>query len=240
MGRQYSDHSDEDAAMSHPQTGSHPPQHTGNFAQPQQPNPYQQQGYQQQGYPQRGHAQPGYPQGAPAGRTAPDNGSTKLSTALIIIPTVLIGLMAGLFFAFDVSVMPGLADGDNRIYVTAMQHFNAKIDGNALFGMAFVCALLVAVASAIVELRKGRRKVAVLVGIAAALYFVVLMITFSVNIPLNNELAKAGNAAKLTDFSIVEKFKSTWVTTNILRTLLCTAALTLMARALLLYGRATR
>jgi uncharacterized membrane protein len=245
MGKQYSDHSDEDAAMSHPPTGSYSPQHTGNFAQPQQPhqprqpNPYQQQGYPQQGYAQQQGRQ-GFPQQGPPARTAPDTGSTKLSTALILIPTVLVGLMAGLFFAFDVSVMPGLADGDNRIYVTAMQHFNANIDGNGLFGMAFVCALLVAVASAIVELRRGRRKVALLVGIAAALYFVVLMITFAVNIPLNNELAKAGNAAKLTDFSIVEKFKSTWVTTNILRTLLCTAALTVLARALVLYGRATR
>lgn len=76
-------------------------------------------------------------------------------------------------------------------------------------------------------------------GAAAALYLVVLVITFTVNIPLNNELADAGDAAKLTDFSIVEKFKGTWVTTNIVRTLLCTAAVTALARALVLYGRAT-
>ncbi|MFF0745814.1 DUF1772 domain-containing protein [Streptomyces sp. NPDC004111] len=225
--------------MSHPPTGSYSPQHTGNFPPPQHNQQYQ--AYQQQGFPQQGPQPQGFPQAGAAGaRAASGAGSTKLSTALIIVPTVLIGLMAGLFFAFDVSVMPGLADGDNRTYVTAMQHFNASIDGNGLFGMAFVCALLVAVASAVVELRKGRKQIALWVGIAAVLYFIVLMITFSVNIPLNNELARAGSAAKLTDFSIVEKFKTTWVTTNILRTLLCTAALTLMARALVLYGRATR
>ncbi|MGW0752361.1 anthrone oxygenase family protein [Streptomyces sp. NPDC002587] len=164
----------------------------------------------------------------------------KAATALLLVSTVLMGLMAGLFFAFDVSVMPGLAAGDERTYVTAMQAFNEAIDGNGLFGMAFVLALLLSVASAFVEFRKGRRGVAIWVGAAAVAYFVVLMITFSVNIPLNNELADAGNAAQMTDFSIVDKFKGTWVSTNIIRTLLCTVALTALSRALILYGRATR
>ncbi|WP_405525835.1 DUF1772 domain-containing protein [Streptomyces avidinii] len=180
-------------------------------------------------------AQPGPPAPAPQ---AAERG--KVATVLLLVSTVFVGLMAGLFFAFDVSVMPGLAAGDERTYVTAMQNFNAAIDGNGLFGMVFVLALLVAAASAIVEFRVGRRNVAVWVAVATVAYFVVLMITFSVNIPLNNELADAGDAAKLTDFSIVEKFKSTWVSTNIIRTLLCTVALTALSRALVLYGRATR
>ncbi|WP_330301439.1 anthrone oxygenase family protein [Streptomyces sp. NBC_00503] len=167
-------------------------------------------------------------------------GRSKVATALLLVPTVLVGLMAGLFFAFDVSVMPGLATTDDRTYVTAMQAFNKAIDGNGLFGMAFILALLLSVASAVVEFRKGRRNVAVWVGAAAVAYFIALVITFSVNIPLNNDLAAAGDAAQMTDFSIVEKFKGTWVSTNIVRTLLCTAALTALSRALLLYGRATR
>ncbi|MFF1339821.1 anthrone oxygenase family protein [Streptomyces sp. NPDC058290] len=166
-------------------------------------------------------------------------GRNRIATVWLMVSTVLVGLMAGLFFAFDVSVMPGLARGDERTYVTAMQNFNAVIDGNGPFGTVFVVALLAAVASAVLEYRKGRRGVAVWVGAAAALYLVMLVITFTLNIPLNNELADAGDAAKLTDFSIVEKFKGTWVTTNIIRTLLCTAALTALARALVLYGRAT-
>ncbi|WP_404962502.1 DUF1772 domain-containing protein [Streptomyces sp. 147326] len=177
--------------------------------------------------------QPHSPAPVPAGRG-------KAATALLLVSTILMGLMAGLFFAFDVSVMPGLAAGDERTYVTAMQNFNAAIDGNGLFGMAFVLALLASAASAIVEFRKGRRTVAIWVAAATVAYFLVLMITFSVNIPLNNQLADAGDAAKLTDFSIVDKFKSTWVTTNIIRTLLCTVALTALSRALVLYGRATR
>ncbi|MEU3776294.1 DUF1772 domain-containing protein [Streptomyces sp. NPDC032472] len=164
---------------------------------------------------------------------------SRVATVLLAGATVLVGLMAGLFFAFDVSVMPGLAQGDERTYVVAMQNFNAAIDGNGLFGAVFVLALLAAAGSAVLEYRKGRRAVAVWAATAAVLYLLVLVVTFTVNIPLNNELADAGNPAKLTDFSIVERFKGTWVATNIARTLLCTAALTALSRALVLYGRAT-
>ncbi|MFE2477600.1 anthrone oxygenase family protein [Streptomyces sp. NPDC059389] len=166
-------------------------------------------------------------------------GGSRIETVLLMVSTVLVGLMAGLFFAFDVSVMPGLARGDERTYVTAMQNMNAVIDGNGLFGTVFVVALLAAVASAAVELRRGRRGVAVWVGAAAVLYLAVLVITFAVNIPLNNELADAGDAARLTDFSIVDRFEGTWAATNIVRTVCSTAALAALVRALVLYGRAT-
>ncbi|MET8297843.1 anthrone oxygenase family protein [Streptomyces sp. NPDC005180] len=170
--------------------------------------------------------------------TAADGGS-RMATALLMVSTVLVGLMAGLFFAFDISVMPGLARGDDRTYVTAMQNINAVIDGNALFGALFVVALPAAVASAALELRRGQPGVAVWVWAAAVLYLVVLVITFTVNIPLNNELADAGDAARIADFSIVDRFENTWVATNIVRTLCCTAVLTALVRALVLYERAT-
>ncbi|MFJ7780602.1 DUF1772 domain-containing protein [Streptomyces yangpuensis] len=165
---------------------------------------------------------------------------TRLAGAVLTISAVLVGLMAGLFFAFDVSVMPGLAAGDERTYVTAMRAFNQAIDGNPLFGTVFLLALVAAVLSAVLEFRGGRRAVALWVGAAAVAYLVVLLITFTVNIPLNNELAGGGDVAAMKDFGIVERFRTTWVTTNIIRTLLCTTALAALARALLLHGRTTR
>ncbi|WP_331746457.1 DUF1772 domain-containing protein (plasmid) [Streptomyces sp. NBC_00868] len=170
---------------------------------------------------------------------SPIAGSTRNATALVIVSTVLVGLMAGLFLAFDLSVMPGLAAGDEGTYVTAMRNFNAAIDGNALFGAVFLLALAAPVASAVVEYRAGRRGTALWAAVAASAYLVALVITFTVNIPLNNELVGGGPVAGMTDFSIVEKFKTTWVATNIVRTLLCTAALVALARTLVHYGRAT-
>ncbi|MEV7585300.1 DUF1772 domain-containing protein [Streptomyces erythrochromogenes] len=183
-------------------------------------------------------AQPSPP--AQSAQSAPPARGTGPAGTVLTVAAVLVGLMAGLFFAFDVSVMPGLAAGDEQTYVTAMRAFNKAIDGNPLFGTVFVLALVAAVLSAVLEFRGGRRAVALWVGAAAVAYLVVLLITFTVNIPLNNELADAGEVARMKDFEIVERFRTTWVTTNIIRTLLCTTALAALARALLLHGRATR
>ncbi|MFF4583007.1 hypothetical protein [Streptomyces sp. NPDC001389] len=43
----------------------------------------------------------------------------------------------------------------------------------------------------------------------------------------------------MTGFAVVDRFTGTWATVNILRTLLCTAALAALTHALLLHGRAT-
>lgn len=177
---------------------------------------------------------------AQSSQPAPPARGTRLAGAVLTVATVLVGLMAGLFFAFDVSVMPGLAAGDEQTYVTAMRAFNKAIDGNPLFGTVLLLALVAAVLSAVLEFRGGRRAAALWVGAAAAAYLVVLLVTFTVNIPLNNELADAGDVAGMKDFEIVERFRTTWVTTNIIRTLLCTTALAALARALLLHGRTTR
>ncbi|MDX2394227.1 MULTISPECIES: anthrone oxygenase family protein [unclassified Streptomyces] len=193
--------------------------------------------------PQGGAPQGGAPQGgAPQRPAGAGGGGARAAGVLLGLSTVLVGLMAGLFFAFDVSVMPGLAGLDDRAYVTAMNGFNAAIDGNGLFGSVFVLALLTTAAAAVVSLRTGHRAVALLAGAAAVAYLVVLVITFAVNIPLNDRLADvagAVGAAPPTGLPVVDDFKGTWVTTNIIRTLLSTLALVALVRALLLHGRAT-
>ncbi|MFB6784927.1 DUF1772 domain-containing protein [Streptomyces sp. NPDC056352] len=146
--------------------------------------------------------------------------------------------MAGLFFAFDVSVMPGLNSTSDRTFATVMQNFNSEINGNGLFGLVFTGALLTVGAATTIEYRRGRRQVAFWAGLATVLYLVVLLITFCVNIPLNNKLVDLGNPAKTHDFSVIDKFRTTWETTNIMRTLLNTAALGCAAYAVRLNGRA--
>ncbi|MFD9571839.1 DUF1772 domain-containing protein [Streptomyces sp. NPDC059982] len=178
---------------------------------------------------------------APAPAPAPASAASRVRAAgfLLGLATVLVGLMAGLFFAFTVSVMPGLDASDARTYATAMRQFNSAIDGNGLFGTAFVLALLAAAAASAVEYRAGRRRAALWAGAAAVAYLVVLVLTFAVNIPLNNELAAAGDPAGATAADVLDRFRGTWVPANTARTLLCTVALAALARALLLHGRAT-
>lgn len=164
---------------------------------------------------------------------------SRTAGILLVISTVTMGLMSGLFFTFDISIMPGLARTHDRVYVEAMQNFNQLIDNSGLFALVFIAAFGATTAAAVIEFRRGRRSPALWATVAASLYLVALLITFSVNIPLNMELAQLGDPAKVTDFALVDKFKGIWETTNIVRTLLCTAALGCLAHCLKVHGRAT-
>ncbi|MFI6846339.1 DUF1772 domain-containing protein [Kitasatospora sp. NPDC050467] len=182
---------------------------------------------------------PAFSAATPAAPSSAD-GRARAAGPLLATATVAMGLMAGLFFAFDVSVMPGLAKGDDRTYVTAMQNINRAIE-NGLFGLVFVGAFAVTGAAAYLQYRAGRRTGAIWAGAATLLYLAALVVTLAVNIPLNNELAQAGDPSQIADFAAVRaRFESTWVATNMLRTALCTAGLAALIRALLLHARASR
>ncbi|MFE4972441.1 DUF1772 domain-containing protein [Kitasatospora sp. NPDC056651] len=166
---------------------------------------------------------------------------SKATGPLLVGATITMGLMAGLFFAFDVSVMPGLAAGDDHTYVTAMQHINKAIDGNGLFGLVFVGAFLATGIASWLLHKAGRRRAALWAAGGTALYLLALIVTMGVNIPLNNELAAAGDASQIHDLAAVRaKFADTWVPVNMLRTALCTGGLLALARSLVLHGRAER
>ncbi|MET7906280.1 DUF1772 domain-containing protein [Streptomyces sp. NPDC005355] len=189
-----------------------------------------------------------YPPSSPAPWAAPPSrppasappGRDRVAGPLLVASVLCTGLMAGLFFAYDVSVMPGLAELDDRTYAVAMQRFNAVIDGSAMFGLVFLAALCLTVASAIVAFRKKQRAVAVPLVVAAICYLAVLVITVAVNLPLNAELAALGNPVDAKDLpAVIEDFKSVWVPVNVVRTLLCVLSLGALCSALLRYGRAT-
>ncbi|WP_229848455.1 anthrone oxygenase family protein [Streptomyces melanogenes] len=163
----------------------------------------------------------------------------RLTGVLLGAAALAMGLMAGLFFAFDVSVMPGLAKTDDRTYATAMQNFNSVIDGSGPFVLVFVGALAVTAWAAFRAFRKGQRAMGQWLLAAALCYTAVLALTMGINIPLNNKLADLGHPGPATDYSVIEDFKGTWETANIFRTLLCLTALGGIVRALLLHGRAT-
>ncbi|WP_037681252.1 anthrone oxygenase family protein [Streptomyces cellulosae] len=170
----------------------------------------------------------------------PPPGRDRAAGPLLVASVLCTGLMAGLFFAYDISVMPGLAELDDRTYAAAMQRFNAVIDGSPLFGLVFLATLGLTVASAIMAFRKKRLAVAMPLVVAAVCYLAVLVITVAVNLPLNAELAALGNPATAKDLpAVIEDFKSVWVPVNVVRTVLCMLSLGALCSALLRYGRAT-
>jgi uncharacterized membrane protein len=63
-------------------------------------------------------------------------------------------------------------------------------------------------------------------------------VTFGINIPLNDELDRAGDPDRIADLAHVrDRFEGPWVAANIVRALLSTAAVAALARALFLFGR---
>ncbi|MDX3850035.1 DUF1772 domain-containing protein [Streptomyces sp. AK02-01A] len=157
---------------------------------------------------------------------------------VLVAAAVGTGLMAGLYFAFDVSVMPGLAGADDHTFVTVMRSINEVIDNSALFGLLFVGVFLATGIAAALQRRLGHPDAARWTRAAFALYALSVVITMCVNIPLNRMLARPGPSPGNTDFGALRgSFERPWAAANIVRTLACTAALGALGRALVLHGR---
>ncbi|GIJ29985.1 membrane protein [Micromonospora qiuiae] len=142
------------------------------------------------------------------------------------------GLVAGVFFAYACSVMPGLAATDDRTLIGTMQSINRKII-NGWFLSAFLGGpLLVAVAVAGYVGDGG----AVLGWLVAALlcHLVTLGVTGRCNVPLNNRLEAAGPVERITDLTAVRQwFEAPWVRWNLVRTVSSVAAFGCLIGALL-------
>ncbi|KJY47986.1 membrane protein [Streptomyces sp. NRRL S-444] len=155
----------------------------------------------------------------------------------LIAATITTGLMAGLFFAFDVSVVPALGRSDDRTFIAVMQRINVAII-NGWFMTGFLGSLLFTGLALALYLASGAGEVAPpLIGALVA-YALQLGVTGRVNIPLNNALDQAGPVERIADPAAVRNaFASRWVPANRWRTLLCTIALGCLAWALVLHGR---
>ena len=145
--------------------------------------------------------------------------------------TILMGLIAGFFYAYSCSVMIGLRHTDDRTFVLSMQWINATVR-NAGFAPSFFGALLLsAVATVVVMVR--RRPGRWLIAGACSLYAAAFIVTVAINVPLNNRLAKAGLPSDPNQLSAIRaNFESTWVHWNIVRTSLSTCALVALVAAI--------
>jgi uncharacterized membrane protein len=160
--------------------------------------------------------------------------------ALVLLATTLTtGLMAGLYFAFSVAVMPGLAEASDRTFVETMQRVNSAIL-NGWFSLAFGGALILGAVSVALHWRGEGRPALPWIIAGVVLYAASLFITMGLNVPLNDQLANAGAPARIRDLAAVrERFESTWVHWTVARTLTSTAALGCLAWAMRTAARAS-
>jgi uncharacterized membrane protein len=153
-----------------------------------------------------------------------------MTTLLLVLATVSMGLAAGLFYTFQISVMRGLAHTDDRTFVATMRSINVKIL-NFWFALSFGLALPLAIVAAILLI--GEPAALAWTVAAAVLYFAVIVITGARNVPLNNAL----DAAVDRDPADTRRaFEKPWVRWNLARTWLSLAAFTCLVLATLVHG----
>ncbi|MBC6460137.1 DUF1772 domain-containing protein [Actinomadura sp. HBU206391] len=159
-----------------------------------------------------------------------------LQSAALLTSTITTGLMAGFMFAYACSVMPGLARSSDRTVVEGMQSINRAII-NGWFMLPFLGSIPLIALAMVLAWRGHGRPVLPWIIAGLALYLVAFFVTMGLNVPLNNELDKAGDPAHITDLAGVRRhFEDKWVTWNIIRTLVHTAAFGCLAWALVVYG----
>ncbi|HEY3895263.1 MAG TPA: anthrone oxygenase family protein [Pseudonocardiaceae bacterium] len=164
---------------------------------------------------------------------------TILRGASLVAATLTMGLVAGLFFTFAMSVMPGLGRTGDRTFVEAMQQINVAIL-NIWLAISLAGAPLLTLLAAALHLTADRRSVLPWIAAALALYLVALVITIGINIPLNDALAAAGSPNQIADLAAVRGgFEQVWVRWNVVRAVAATAAFGCLTWTLVLYGRTT-
>jgi uncharacterized membrane protein len=139
----------------------------------------------------------------------------KLSSSLEALAVLLLGLMAGFFFAFAVDVVPAMENLDAAGYVVTQQWIN-RVVRNAAFGAAyFGSALLPFLAGAAVSWCGDRKRAWAWFGIAVVYFAAVFWVTRTVNVPINDELASWQPGSPPDGW---KSARDTWNQSNLVRT----------------------
>ncbi len=149
---------------------------------------------------------------------------------------VSVGLLAGFFYAYACSVMPGLRSADDRAFVEAMQNINVSTP-NPVFLATFMGGPVLATC-AYLRGRRGDPQVARWLLAGALLTGACILVTVAFNIPLNDELERAGNPATIADIAQVrDDFETPWTIWHVVRTVAVVGGFACLARAMQLRAR---
>ena len=126
-----------------------------------------------------------------AGSSDPLVGVGSVARSLTLtLATLTTGLISGFFYAYACSVTLGHALLPDEQYIEAMQAINATVR-NGVFAFSFFGAVVSLLLALAVHAPRPRSRRFVLVVLAAVLYIGGgFMVTFLINVPMNEELAR--------------------------------------------------
>jgi uncharacterized membrane protein len=147
--------------------------------------------------------------------------------------TVTVGLVAGIFVDWSVSIMPALSQSDDRTYVTVMQETIRAMNKGPLFLGTFMGAFVFTGAALLLQRRIGARAAVRWILAGLLLYVAALLITFGVHFPLNNTLDQAGDPDKIADIAALRaETEQAWNNAHTVRTIAVTLATACLCRSL--------
>lgn len=169
--------------------------------------------------------------------TASPSLAARIPTLLTGVATLLLGLMAGFFYAYTCTVMVGLAYANDVTFISAMQEINAHVR-NTPFAVGFFGSLVFSVVALLAHLPRPKRRVALALGGAALCYAAAFAITLTQSVPLNDQLGAVGDPTKLADPAAVRAaYEAPWVLWNNIRTGFSTLAFASSALAFRWIGK---
>jgi uncharacterized membrane protein len=118
---------------------------------------------------------------------------------------LLMGLMAGFFFAFAIDVVPAFAALEAGPYIEAQQHINHVVR-SAGFGAVYFGAALAGFMAALAAWAAGHKRFALdWLALACVWFIAVFWVTRSVNVPINDALALWNPAAPPAEWHVARE-----------------------------------
>jgi uncharacterized membrane protein len=152
----------------------------------------------------------------------------------LTLATLTTGLISGFFYAYACSVTLGLALLPDERYVESMQAINATVR-NGLFAFGFFGAVLSLLLALVAHAPRPRTRRLVLIALACVLYIGGgFMMTFLVNVPMNEELARVGEASPVALAQVRADYEGPWNFWNGVRTVFSSLAFVALIGACLL------
>lgn len=162
----------------------------------------------------------------------------SVKTLILLAAVVLVGLSAGLFYGWSVSVIPGTQRVADSTYLETMQNVNRAILNPAFFLVFFGSAVLLFISS-FMQYSVNKTIFWLLLG-SAVLYLVGMVgVTGLGNVPLNNQL----DALKLSQLSASEMadfrniYENKWNRLNHIRTAFAIVSFIISLLAVFIYSK---
>ena len=151
----------------------------------------------------------------------------RTSFFLCLIPVILFGAIAGFFYAYSVSVMPGLNFLDPKDAIYTMQNLNYGTR-NALFLFTFLFTPIICAGLAFILLLIGEKPAGTLLFLAIGIYFAGSFIpTISISVPMNHaiEALDASTLSTQEALKVWQNYSADWAFWNSVRTIMALCAL---------------